>query len=90
VETLVTCEWMFAPEAATSPGFDSGDAVDFWDMTNRQDWQVCEQAQLGVSSRAYTPAPYSANESLLAAFDREYLRAFNNALPPRPELTNTD
>jgi Rieske 2Fe-2S family protein len=74
-ETLIVCEWLFAPEAIAQTGFDPDDAVGFWDMTNRQDWQTCELAQLGVSSRAYTPGPYSSSESLLAAFDREVLHA---------------
>ena len=51
-------------------GFDASDAVDFWDMTNRQDWHVCELSQAGISSRAYTPGPYSNREDLLYAFDR--------------------
>ncbi len=44
----------------------------FWDMTNRQDWQVCELSQLGVGSKMYTPSPYGTAESLLAAFDSHY------------------
>ena len=40
-----------------APGFDPADAVEFWDMTNRQDWHVCELSQAGISSRAYTPGP---------------------------------
>jgi Rieske 2Fe-2S family protein len=52
------------------PGFDPADAVEFWDMTNRQDWHVCELSQAGISSRAYTPGPYSNREDLLFAFDR--------------------
>ncbi len=76
-ETHIICEWLFAPDAADNPGFDPDDAVRFWDMTNRQDWQVCEMAQLGVASRAYQPAPYSATESLLAAFDEEDLNSLD-------------
>ena len=34
-------------------------------MTNRQDWHVCELSQAGISSRAYTPGPYSNREDLL-------------------------
>ena len=44
-------------------------------MTNREDWHLCTISQQGISSRAYTPGPYSNLESQLAAFDREYLRA---------------
>ena len=65
----------FHPDAVAKPGFDPSDAVEFWNMTNKQDWHICELSQRGVQSRAYTPGPYSDLESVLAAFDREYLRA---------------
>jgi Rieske 2Fe-2S family protein len=77
--TRISCEWLFDPEAMTRPNFDPGGAVEFWDMTNRQDWHACELGQLGLQSRAYTPGPYSAAESLPAAFDREVLRALGQA-----------
>jgi glycine betaine catabolism A len=77
--TEVVCEWLFAPEAAAAPGFDPSDGVEIWDVTNRQDWHMCELAQQGVSSRAYRPGPYSRDESLLAAFDREYLRSLSGS-----------
>ena len=70
--TRVVCEWLFAREAPAKPGFDPSDGVEIWDVTNRQDWHMCELAQQGVSSRAYRPGLYSKEESLLAAFDREY------------------
>src|ERR1051326_341465 len=72
--TRIECEWLFHPNASVQPGFDPDDGVRFWDKTNREDWHICEMGQLGVSSRAYTPGPYSARESIPAAFDREYLR----------------
>jgi glycine betaine catabolism A len=72
--TKIVCEWYFDPQAMAQPGFDPSDAVEFWDMTNRQDWHVCELSQLGVGSRAYTPGPYADAEELLHAFDVEYLR----------------
>jgi Rieske 2Fe-2S family protein len=71
--TTVTCTWLFDPAAITAPGFDPSDAVDFWDLTNRQDWRINELTQLGTQSRAYTPGPYANAEGLLAAFDRHYL-----------------
>jgi glycine betaine catabolism A len=73
-ETRVTCDWLFHPDSAAKPDFNPQDAIEFWDMTNRQDWHVCEISQLGVQSRVYQPSPYAPNESLPAAFDREYLR----------------
>jgi Rieske 2Fe-2S family protein len=73
--TLIECEWLFHPDAPAGPGYNPDDAVEFWDLTNRQDWRICEATQLGVSSRAYTPGPYGPKESLSAAFDREVLLA---------------
>jgi len=74
--TLILCDWFFHPEAAgvSDPAYNPDDAIEFWDMTNRQDWHVCELSQQGIGSRAYQPGPYSARESIPAAFDREYLR----------------
>ena len=51
--TRVTCNWLFDAEVAAAPGFDPADAVQFWDVVNRQDWHVCELAQQGVTSRGY-------------------------------------
>jgi Rieske 2Fe-2S family protein len=72
--TEVICAFLFDPKTIAQPGFDPSDAVDFWDLTNRQDWHVNELTQLGLKSRAYSPGPYSNAEGLLSAFDRHYLR----------------
>ncbi len=72
--TQIRCSWLFDPDAMGAPDFDPSDAVDFWDMTNRQDWHVNELTQAGVQSRSYTPGPYANAEGLLAAFDRYYLK----------------
>jgi glycine betaine catabolism A len=77
-ESRVVCEWMVHPDSPASPGYNIGDAEEFWDRTNRQDWHICQQSQLGVSSRVYQPGPYSPRESIPAAWDREYLRAMGH------------
>ncbi len=77
--TRIVCEWLFHPDAMADSAFDPQGAIEFWDMTNRQDWQVCEWTQQGMQSRAYTPGPYAEMESMLAAFDREYLRLMEGA-----------
>ena len=69
----VDCDWLFDPATMERADFDPSDAIGFWDMTNRQDWKVCELSQAGISSRAYVPGPYSSNEGILQAFDRHYL-----------------
>ncbi|HEY5991186.1 MAG TPA: aromatic ring-hydroxylating dioxygenase subunit alpha [Candidatus Udaeobacter sp.] len=72
--TLILCDWFFHPDAFEREDFKPEDAIEFWDMVNKQDWHVCELSQQGISSRAYEPGPYSARESIPAAWDREYLR----------------
>jgi Rieske 2Fe-2S family protein len=75
--TRVVCTWLFDPVVAAAPDFDPSDAVEFWDLTNRQDWRINELTHLGTGSRAYTPGPYANAEGLLAAFDRHYLHVMN-------------
>ena len=75
--TLILCDWFFHPDAFNREGFKPDDAIEFWDMVNRQDWHVCELSQQGIASRGYEPGPYSARESMPAAWDREYLRHIN-------------
>ena len=71
--TVVRCEWLFHPDAPGRPDFRPDDAVEFWNVTNRQDWRICELSQAGVASRVYAPGPYSPRESIPAAWDRAYL-----------------
>ena len=72
--TLIFCDWLFNPEAFNRSDFESDDATEFWDMVNKQDWHVCELSQQGIASHAYEPGPYSARESIPAAWDEYYLQ----------------
>jgi phenylpropionate dioxygenase-like ring-hydroxylating dioxygenase large terminal subunit len=65
----VVCEWLFDPETMARPDFDPSDAVDFWDLTNRQDWNVCELQQQGTRSRSYVAGRYALMEDMVHAFD---------------------
>jgi phenylpropionate dioxygenase-like ring-hydroxylating dioxygenase large terminal subunit len=71
--TLIVCDWFFHPDAFNRADFKPDDAIEFWDMTNKQDWHVCELSQQGIASRAYEPGPYSSREGIPAAWDRYYL-----------------
>ncbi len=76
--TRLVCDFLF--HASESPK-ELSNILDFWDMTNKQDWFVCELAQQGISSRGYTPGPYSNREELLYAFDQfivNRLKAFRD------------
>jgi Rieske 2Fe-2S family protein len=69
-QTEIVCEWHFHPDEIRKPGFNPNDAIEFWDITNKQDWQLSGMAQQGISSKGYQPGPYSNREELLLALDR--------------------
>jgi Rieske 2Fe-2S family protein len=60
--TKVECAWLFPNAAKDKPGFDPSYAVDFWDLTNRQDWAACESVTRGMAGRGYRQAPLSDQE----------------------------
>ena len=66
--TKIECTWAFAPESLAKPGFDPGYAVEFWDITNQQDWHACESVQRGLSSPHAVPGPLSREEDAVYAF----------------------
>ncbi len=67
--TEIVCEFHFQPSELDRPGAQIDDAVEFWDITNREDWWIAEQSQAGINSRVYSPGPYSDREALLWSFD---------------------
>ncbi len=66
--TTIECSWAFAPEALEKPDFDPGYAVEFWDITNRQDWGACESVQRGLGSEHARPGPLSPDEDAVYQF----------------------
>jgi Rieske 2Fe-2S family protein len=76
--TFVECQWLFDPEAVARPGFDPAYAVDFWDLTNRQDWAACEGVQRGVASRGYRPGPFAGDEDAVTQFVRLMARSYRD------------
>ena len=64
-----SASWLFEPETIAAPGFDPSDAIAFWDLTNRQDWHVCELQQRGTRSRSWIAGRYSNQEPSVHAFD---------------------
>ncbi len=67
-QTHVECSWLFPHEAFELPGFDPSYAVDFWDITNREDWAACEGVMRGVKNRGYRPGPLSSWEGTVYQF----------------------
>jgi Rieske 2Fe-2S family protein len=66
--TRIECTWWFAPESIEREGFDPSYAIDFWDITNRQDWQACESVQRGLTSEHAKPGPLSPEEDAVYQF----------------------
>ena len=71
----ITCSWLFFEGNNNKHNY--SDAIEFWDKTNKQDWEISELSQLGIQSKKYTPGPYSSRESLLSTFDNYYLSRLN-------------
>ena len=74
--TLIECTWAFAPEALAKSGFDPGYAVEFWDITNRQDWSACESVQRGLSSAHAMPGPLAPDEDAVYQFVTQIARGY--------------
>ncbi len=75
------CYWLFHPDVIEDKNAQARiqSAVDFWDLTNRQDWQVCEQMQVGTKSKRFTRGYYSGREDILLSLDKELLKALGHS-----------
>lgn len=67
-QTFIECSWLFPPETFEKEGFDPAYAVDFWDITNREDWTACENVMKGVRHKGYRPGPLSSWEGTVYQF----------------------
>jgi Rieske 2Fe-2S family protein len=75
--TAIECSWAFAPEEVAKPGFDPSYAIEFWDVTNRQDWAACESVQRGQASPHHRPGPLSPNEDAVYQFVTMVARGYS-------------
>jgi glycine betaine catabolism A len=83
-KTAIECTWAFAPEAVSRPGFDPAYAVDFWDITNRQDWSACESVQRGLTSPHASPGPLAPDEDAVYSFVTTIARGYLGQIPWGP------
>ena len=77
--TRIRCSWAFPPEVAEREGFDPSYAVDFWDLTNRQDWAACEAVQRGMKTPSYEPGPLAPSEDGVYHFTQLMARAYQGS-----------
>ena len=90
--TTVVCDFLFHPDEIARGDFDPSDAVEFWDLVNRQDWSVCEQVQDGMSSRMFTAgylAPMEQPSADVGRYVTRRLGATRSAVPG-PTLTKRE
>lgn len=50
-------------------GFSVASVLESWDLTNRQDYRVCEMQQAGTGSRSFSAGRHSNQEASVHAFD---------------------
>jgi Rieske 2Fe-2S family protein len=74
--TRITCSWAFPADVAAKEGFSPAYAVDFWDLTNRQDWAACESVQRGMKSPHYEAGPLAPDEDGVYHFVSHVARAY--------------
>jgi phenylpropionate dioxygenase-like ring-hydroxylating dioxygenase large terminal subunit len=88
--TVIECSWAFAPEAVSAPGFDPSYAVDFWDLTNQQDWAACESVQRGLGSPFAESGPLSPAEDAVYSFVTTVARGYlGERVTERPAQAGT-
>jgi Rieske 2Fe-2S family protein len=73
-ETRVRCQWLVAGDAEQGRDYDVEPVIALWDITNRQDWILCEITQKGVRSRHFVPGPNCLEqEPAVEVFRSSYL-----------------
>ncbi len=83
--THIECAWLFSRDTVADPNFDPFYAVDFWDLTNREDWAVCEGVQRGMANTGYRQGPLSTWEATVYQFLTMVARAYaGKGLTPSP------
>ena len=66
--TWIECSWYVAPGVVSTSSTNrvASGAVDFWEITNKQDWAACESVQRGLASPHFSPGPFAPREDAVA------------------------
>jgi Rieske 2Fe-2S family protein len=82
-ETAVTFDVLFDPEAprekTEGAEIAAADVYDFWQLTNAQDFSICERQQVGLSSPGFVPGPYAPAEEGTHEFDKIVAQRYSEA-----------
>jgi glycine betaine catabolism A len=83
-ETKVECLWLFPPEARERPDFDPAYAVEFWDITNREDMLACESVNRGLGSSGFRQGPLVWSEDEVHSYMALVARGYLNGVATKP------
>lgn len=83
-ETKVECQWLFPPEAKGRPDFSPDYASEFWDITNREDWNACESVTRGLRSSGYRQGPFAWSEDEVHIFMAMVAQGYLDGRASRP------
>ena len=53
---------LFHSDEISNDDFDPSDTFELWDITNKQDWDICERVQRGMSSKGFEQGYYAEME----------------------------
>ena len=79
--TWIECSWFFPTAAWDRDGFDPNYAIEFWDLTNRQDWAACESVQRGLTSPHFRAGPLAPNEDAVHQWITMVARVYQGDAP---------
>ena len=61
-KTIIDCRILFHPNEVVKSGFNPDDASEFWNLVNKQDWNICERVQKGMQSKTFKYGYYAPME----------------------------
>jgi Rieske 2Fe-2S family protein len=76
--TDIVCHFLFERFEMDKSDFDPRDAIEFWDLVNRQDWAICEALQQGISARVHERGYYAPMEDFNLDIRRYVLDRIGN------------
>ena len=80
-QTQVQTTWLVHKDAVEERDYDMTRLTEVWETTNDEDRRVVEENQIGITSPAYRPGPYSpVQESGVVQFIDWYVRAMTRAM----------
>jgi phenylpropionate dioxygenase-like ring-hydroxylating dioxygenase large terminal subunit len=86
-EVAIECAFLFPPEARDLPEFSAAYASEFWDVTNREDFEACESVFRGMGSTGFRQGPFAREEDEVHAFMLMIARGYEDGRITRaPDL----